>query len=91
LDDWWRAEFKRLRFYEPTDGRMLSEQEAWDRVAETPQGRECVRLEDLRDTEYWKARMRMHSAIYAVQDRGLLEGRLDPEYDHDEWMHLVGY
>ncbi|MGY3358851.1 hypothetical protein ACVWZK_005514 [Bradyrhizobium sp. GM0.4] len=42
-------------------------------------------------TDYWKARMRMHYAIYVVQDRGLPEGRLDPEHDHGEWMHLVGY
>jgi hypothetical protein len=42
-------------------------------------------------TDYWKARMRMHDAIYVVQDRGLPEGRLDPEHDHDERMHLVAY
>jgi hypothetical protein len=42
-------------------------------------------------TDYRKARMRMHDAIYVVQDRGLPEGRLDPEHDHGEWMHLVGY
>jgi hypothetical protein len=40
-------------------------------------------------TNYWKARMGMHSAIYSVQDKGLPEGRIDPEVDFSEWSYLV--
>jgi len=47
LDEHWWAEFRRLR--QEKDGQILSEQEAWDVVAATPEGRECVRLEELRD------------------------------------------
>jgi hypothetical protein len=40
-------------------------------------------------TNYWKARMAMHDAIYSVQDKGLPEGRIDPEVDFSEWRSLV--
>jgi hypothetical protein len=40
-------------------------------------------------TNYWKARMGMHDAIYSVQDKGLPEGRIYPEVDFNEWSYLV--
>lgn len=65
LDEYWRDEFNRLRYLEPTDGRMLTEQEAWDRVAETPRGKECLRLEDLRDG-HWDRAAKLLEQLLAI-------------------------